>query len=290
MLGSSAARRTTAGGGCDNNVRVKIDIAERHLLDVIREEILSPEGIAAAEKLYRAQVKLAAKEPQRPATGKPAARLARKQTEIAQLRALMNSGTLSEAVAKAAIDQAEGELSTLQAPPKVDERETARVVRMLPRVAEALRERVALPNLGLRDPRSILQRRNALFGMFGGKVPLRPVLDTERPYLVARVGINRTALLDSCRLTGSGGLLFGCEQSTHPPRCPERPKEIGPSGKQKPHRRAAEGTALGRSRINEKAPEVRAEALLRSGSGGALVVLVCATSPQDWVARQACQK
>ena len=110
-----------AGGGCDNNVRVKIDIAERHLLDVIREEILSPEGIAAAE---------------------------------------------------------------------------------------ALRERVALPNLGLRDPRSILQGRNALFGMFGGKLPLRPVLDTERPYLVARVGINRTALLDSCRLTGSGACFL----------------------------------------------------------------------------------
>ena len=70
-----------AGGGCDNNVRVKIDIAERHLLDVIREEILSPEGIAAAEKLYRAQVKLAAKEPQRPATGKPA-RLARQPQHL----------------------------------------------------------------------------------------------------------------------------------------------------------------------------------------------------------------
>ena len=197
-----------AGSDCDNDVRVKIEVAERHLLEVIRQEILSPEGIAKAEKLYRDQVKLAAKkEHQRPATGQPAARLARKQTEIAQLRALMKAGTLSEAVAQVAINQAEGELSTLQAPPKVDERETARVVRMLPRVAEALRERVALPNLGLEDPRSILQGRNALFGMFGGKVPLRPKRDAERPYLVARVGINRAVLLDGCRLTGSGGRI-----------------------------------------------------------------------------------
>jgi hypothetical protein len=44
---------------------------------------------------------------------------------------------------------------------------------MLPRAAQLLRSRIAGGNLGLRDPRSIVQGRNTLFAMFGGKVPLR---------------------------------------------------------------------------------------------------------------------
>ena len=46
-------------------------------------------------------------------------------------------------------------------------------MRMLPRAADVLRERIRGGNLGLRDPRSIIPARNALFAMFGGKVPLR---------------------------------------------------------------------------------------------------------------------
>ena len=44
---------------------------------------------------------------------------------------------------------------------------------MLPNVAEVVRDRIAAGNVGLRDPRSIVQARNTLFDMFGGKVPLR---------------------------------------------------------------------------------------------------------------------
>jgi hypothetical protein len=70
---------------------------------------------------------------------------------------------------------------------------------MLPRAAEALRHRIGGGNLGLRDPRSIAQGRNTLFAMFGGKVQLRPahVENGEKPYLIARVGLNREVLLES---------------------------------------------------------------------------------------------
>jgi hypothetical protein len=58
-------------------------------------------------------------------------------------------------------------------------------------------------NVGLRDPRSIVQGRNVLFSMFGGKVPLRPgtLKPGERPFLIARVGLNRSVLLQAaaCR-------------------------------------------------------------------------------------------
>jgi len=53
------------------------------------------------------------------------------------------------------------------------------------------------------------------FGMFGGKVPLRRALAKagEKPYLIARVGLNREALLEaasagSCVKFGSGGRIL----------------------------------------------------------------------------------
>lgn len=84
-----------------------------------------------------------------------------------------------------------------------------------PRAADAMRERLAARNLGLRDPRSIVQGRNLLFGMFGGKMPLRPAETKagERPFLVARLGLNRTVLLEAaagaagCVKCGSGGRI-----------------------------------------------------------------------------------
>jgi hypothetical protein len=123
----------------------------------------------------------------------------------------MKAGTLSQAVAQAAITKAVEEIQTFERmQPAKEEKDTARIIRMLPRVAEVLRERIRGGNLGLRDPRSIVQGRNTLFAMFGGKVPLRPaqVKRGEKPYLIARVGLNRAVLLEaagSCVKFGSGG-------------------------------------------------------------------------------------
>jgi hypothetical protein len=87
---------------------------------------------------------------------------------------------------------------------------------MLPRAAETLRERVRAGNAELRDLRSITQGRNVLYGLFGGKVPLRPSTprDGERPFLIARVSLNRGVLLEAaasaggCLKTGSGGAIW----------------------------------------------------------------------------------
>ncbi len=66
-------------------------------------------------------------------------------------------------------------------------------------MAEQLRERIRGGNMGLRDPRSIVPARNTLFAMFGGKVPVRlaVVKPGERPYLIARVALNREVLLQA---------------------------------------------------------------------------------------------
>jgi hypothetical protein len=122
---------------------------------------------------------------------------------------------------QAALDKAQEERDSLaRAEPKRTEKQTARVIRMLPRAAQVLRERLGTGNLGLRDPRSIIAGRNMLFCLFGGKVPLRPAPAKagERPYLLARVGVNRAVLLEAagsaagCVESGSGGVL--CDDPT----------------------------------------------------------------------------
>jgi hypothetical protein len=61
--------------------------------------------------------------------------------------------------------------------------------------------------VGLRDPRSIAPGRGVLFGVFGEQPPLRraPGKDGERPYIIARVGINRSVPLQAA--TSAAALL-----------------------------------------------------------------------------------
>jgi hypothetical protein len=93
---------------------------------------------------------------------------------------------------------------------------------MLPQAAELLRHRIRGDNLGLRDPSSIVQGRNTVFAMFGGKVQLRPaeVGDGEKPYLIARVGLNREVLLEAAGVVSNvvAGACFVMFRTS-----PERP-------------------------------------------------------------------
>ena len=166
------------------------------------------------ERMIRENVRKAAHAP-KPAPKAKATQVAKKRAEIEQLRSLMKAGTLSQAVAHAAIEKAEEEVRAIERmEPEREEKQTARIIRMLPNAAKVLRERIGRGSLGLRDPRSIVQGRNTLFGMFGGKVPLRRAIVKagEKPYLIARVGINRMVLLEaasaaSCVKFGSGGRI-----------------------------------------------------------------------------------
>jgi hypothetical protein len=65
---------------------------------------------------------------------------------------------------------------------------------------------------GCVDSGSLVQGRNTHFAVFGAKVPLRSALvkPGEKPYLIARVGLNRSVLLEaagSCVKFGSGGVI-----------------------------------------------------------------------------------
>ena len=210
-----ASHRDGGDAACTNGLRVPIKLAEHKLLNELAEEVLSPEGVALLEKRLREHAREEARVP-KAVPKREAAQIAKKSAELEQLRALMKAGTLSQAVAQAAIDRAQEELQALErAQPQQEERHSARIIRMLPRAARVLRERIGAGNLGLRDPRLIVQGRNALFNMFG-KIPMRPgkVRPGERPYLVARVALNRNVLIAAaasaagCVEFGSGGPLL----------------------------------------------------------------------------------
>jgi len=175
--------------------------------------LLSPEGVATLERKVREHSRAMALAP-KPAPKPHAALVAKKTAEMDQLRAMMKAGTLSQAVAQAALATAEQELAALNsAEVAKDEPDAGNVIRMLPRAAELLRQRVNAGNLELRNPHLIVP--NVVFGLLGGKVPLRPgtAQPGERPFLVARVGLDRGLLLQAaasaanCRERGSGGRI-----------------------------------------------------------------------------------
>lgn len=140
-----------------NALRVRIDIAERKLIGDLVEEMLSPAAVALLEQQVRDHVREGSRAVQSLPTPAPAD-VVRKSAEIEQLKCLMKSGTLSPAVAQAAIDKAEEELQALRRrAPQREEKQTARIIRLLPQAADTLRERVRAGNAGLRDPRSIIQ-------------------------------------------------------------------------------------------------------------------------------------
>jgi len=97
----------------------------------------------------------------------------------------------------------------------MEEKNLNRIIRMLPRAADVLRERVGAGNLGLRIPRSIVEARNILFASFGGRVKMRAGVTKpgERSYLIARITLNHTVLMEAaasaagCVIGGSGGAL-----------------------------------------------------------------------------------
>lgn len=153
-----ATHRDGGEAACSNGVHVAVALAEQKLLGKLTEEMLSPEGLAIVERRLREHLRQPGQTRKEPPKAQ-AARIAQKDAEIANLRALMKAGNLSAAAAQAAITTLEGEREELARPVSDDrEKQTARILRMLPRSAELLRQRVTGGNLGLRDPNSIFRR------------------------------------------------------------------------------------------------------------------------------------
>ena len=92
---------------------------------------------------------------------------------------------------------------------KSEERGLEKVVRLLPRIAEAYRRQVRSLMDGAAEPRTVNATRAALRDLLGGSVRLIPA--ESRDHLLAEVGLSRTALLQAAGQrvsSGSGGPLW----------------------------------------------------------------------------------
>jgi hypothetical protein len=94
--------------------------------------------------------------------------------------------------------------SVNRAAPALEEKQTAKILRMLPRTAEAMRARLKTQNLGLKDPRSTIQGRNTLSGLFHGRVPMRPAAlkPGEGPISHSSRGDQSECVIAGCRERG----------------------------------------------------------------------------------------
>jgi hypothetical protein len=121
-----ATHRDGGEAACSNGVRVALALAEQKLLGKLTEEMLSPEGRAIVERRLREHLRQPGRTQKAPPKAQ-AAQIAQKDTEIANLRALMKAGNLSAAAAQAAITTLEREREELARPAPDDrEKQTAR--------------------------------------------------------------------------------------------------------------------------------------------------------------------
>ena len=157
-----------------NGIHVARETAERHILAETVEQLLSPEAVALAgkemQRLYRESQALPAPTPQ-----KHAAQLARLDRQIEELERLKREGVLSGGVADAAIEKVRADhASLLAAVDTKQSKDVDRVVRMLPKAADAYRKTVADMGSALGDERRIHKARAALRELLGESIPLAP--------------------------------------------------------------------------------------------------------------------
>jgi hypothetical protein len=152
--------------------------------------------VAANPRKVREALRKASRAPK--PVAKPMAALIQKKTaEIEQLRQLMKAGTLSPAVAEAAIQQAEGEIRNFGSSRRSTRKRrpaSSACCRVPPR--SCARESAA--EMQASEIRAQLRRHGTRCSRCSaGRVPLRraEVKAGTKPYLIARVALNREVLL-----------------------------------------------------------------------------------------------
>ncbi len=193
---------------CMNKARVSRDFAEDKLLAPIVEGLLSPAAVTLAEqeikRLHREQQTANQDKP-----GRNAAKIAKLDAQLAQLEKLQADGVLSPDVAGAAIAKAKADREPLvTADDTGDTMKLNRIVKMLPRAADAYRAQVEKIREVLQDEKAVHRARVALRDLLDGPVKLRP--SPEGRYLVAEISYSSKSLLraaGSDLWNGSGGRI-----------------------------------------------------------------------------------
>jgi site-specific DNA recombinase len=205
---------------CSNRLHVVRELAEHHILEETVTQLLSPEAIALAgkemQRVYRERKGTPQVLPK-----KHAAEVAKLDRQLEELERLKREGVLSKDVAAAAAEKARSDRAALlKASEQGQLRDIDRVVRMLPKAAEAYRQTVGQITVALSDPRRIHRARAALRELLGESIPLAPAPSGD--HLIAEMTLNRISLFQAAGMelwNGSGGVLPHLIATL--PRCPK---------------------------------------------------------------------
>jgi DNA repair exonuclease SbcCD ATPase subunit len=178
------------GAACSNAIHVRRDRVESALLEPIRNDLLSPERVQRMAKEIQRSYLEAARATQARAAEAPR-ELEDLAARIERLRERLRRGDpdMTGDEIEAAIDRAEAKRRELQNQQPAA-KQSAKILSMLPRVAEAYRRQIA-PGLDGGE-REALKARVLLRELFGGEVRLVPL---EGGGLDARWNLHAASLL-----------------------------------------------------------------------------------------------
>ncbi|MCC7200958.1 MAG: recombinase family protein [Gammaproteobacteria bacterium] len=203
-----SSHRNGGQHACSTGLGVSKHVAESALLPFIEKELLTPEALGLAESTARQEARRMQQE-QRAKPQQRTSAVARLDQQVEDLERLLREGTLSPAVAGAALEKARSDRQSLvDAGQAAGERGLDKAIRLLPRIAAAYRRQVQALIEGRADPATTRAARSALLELFGGPVRLTPA--ESRDHLVAEVSLSRAVLLQAAggRVSnGSGGRI-----------------------------------------------------------------------------------
>jgi site-specific DNA recombinase len=197
--GSNPLRYLCAGhkdGGrhaCDNSVTVQQTLAEDLLVRPVVKELLSPAAVAAFGQELR---RLEREDRERPQTVQQPGAVLKLDSRLEQLKGMRSQGILSDDEYSTLAARAQTDRAALirGSEPAAEHREmVAKVVRMLPDAASALRSKLSDVRAALADVRCIRESRTMLAEFLGGTVRVRP--SPDRSHLIANVKMSIFPLL-----------------------------------------------------------------------------------------------
>ena len=204
-----SSRRNGGAHACSNALSAHKEHAEDSLLDVIKQQLLSPE----ARKLFVTEYTKGCREQDREASQpaeKQSAKVAKLDRQVEELETMLRDGRLSPAIAGAALEQARSERQAmLEVETRSEERAQTKVMRLYPKAADAFLAQIEKLRESLEDPEIIQRARPLVHGFFGGSVRVRP--DGEQ--LIAEVELSAIPLLKAAGArindfqNGSGGRI-----------------------------------------------------------------------------------
>ncbi len=158
---------------CPNDIKVPRKLVEERLLEGIKRDLFTPEGI----DLFKREVTrlLAERKAGRNADGERAKRdLAKVEQEIANIIKAIRKGIIT-ASTKAELEKAEAEKDQLERTLKVDANGLDKIEDLLPRTVDRYREMVE--HLETTVQRHVSKARNHIKALVGGEIKLIPMED-----------------------------------------------------------------------------------------------------------------